>query len=141
MKAAREEKTIRDSYSARLAERSRISRALLRLSPVSCVTLAASEFAGTGMGEISNLFDRAGLFQREVERKIYAKETTGYRLYGVGIMNDVNQSEPAPQLDGYRPAGLSRTVEAALPDLILLALYTALFFTLALVSFLRYDPR
>jgi len=54
----------------------------------------------------------------------------------------VDQKElPVPQLNEYQRATLAENFGAEWVDIVLLGLYTILFFTGAYVSFLRYDVR
>jgi ABC-type transport system involved in multi-copper enzyme maturation permease subunit len=140
--------TLSRAYNNSLHEQERITRLISRLSPVCCYTFLLTEIAGTGTGEIENFENQAENFQNEVEQSVYDKFQ--YRQYGSGMYNvlgfwgkpdvDYNTMQ-VPQMTGYQRASLTEAFAHSWVDLLLLGLYTILFFTGAFVKFLRYDVR
>ncbi len=122
---------------------------LSRLSPLSCFTYVVTELSGTGLLELENFRDRAGRFQEQVSKTIYDNYIT--RRYGntsgstsISTMNKEGFSEknvPVPHMSDYRHVTVTQALKTVWVDILLLALYTILFFAGAFVSFLRYDVR
>ena len=122
---------------------------LSRFSPVSCLSYVVTELSGTGLLEMQNFQRLARRFQNQVKETVYDRYTT--KQYGntSGSTSSSTSSdesfdpktEQVPHLTGYRHTSLSDALESCWVDILLLALYSILFFTAAFVSFLRYDVR
>jgi len=154
---------IREEYSERLAEETirlkrnhdnemkvqeNIAVQLSRISPISCYIYILTELAGSGIKEIANFTRTAERFQDQVAEEIYSQFT--YRRYGtdgsynVGFYSDggLDPSKiPIPQITHYRFLTVSEAIGEEWIDILLLALYTILFFAGSFVKFLRYDVR
>lgn len=104
-----------------------LSKNINRISPVASFVYAATEIAGTGIGE-------EGAFKSEVVR--YKNAVLGKRL----ASPDLKSSEYPAFLYRYRPLGrvLAR---GALFDTTWLAAFGVLFFALSYLAFVRYDVR
>lgn len=104
-----------------------LSKNINRISPVASFVYAATEIAGTGIGE-------EGAFKSEVVR--YKNVVLGKRL----AFPDLKSSEYPAFLYRYRPLGrvLAR---GALFDTTWLAAFGVLFFALSYLAFVRYDVR
>ena len=155
---------IRDDYASRLVqasenykrnfdnalrEQERLSMLISRISPVSCFTYLVTNLAGTGLLEIDKFTSSAEQFQDEVAATVYDKfdymqygtHSRGYNM-GFREKDGVDQGElSVPRMVDYRSASFSEAFGESWPDLLLLALYTVLFFAGAFVKFLRYDVR
>ena len=125
-----------------------IARNISRLSPVSCFQFILSEIAGTGLMEVDNWQQAAEQFQDQVTQDVYDKFDV--RVYagfsGSSTYSDVvdgfdPETAPVPQMNDYRPVHVVDALGMVWPDLLLLALYTVLFFAGAFVKFIRYDVR
>jgi ABC-type transport system involved in multi-copper enzyme maturation permease subunit len=128
---------------------SAIAVMLSRLSPKSCFMYIVSELAGTGKTEAKNFHTFAARFQDQVQQDVYRRYTP--MMYGIpdglaymGMNKDDDFDEktaPVPQFSGYRHVSLETALEAEWVDIVLLLLYTLLFFAAGFVQFIRYDVR
>ncbi|MFC1537816.1 ABC transporter permease [Candidatus Latescibacterota bacterium] len=140
---------IETDYNNRLSMQTNIARNLARVSPVSCFMFLFSEIAGTGILENENVRENAVSFQNQVEQEIYDQininvyaTSDGARIQMPQPREGVDQQKlPVPRLTEYRRATLSEIVTAEWADILLLFLYTILFFMISFVSFIRYDVR
>jgi hypothetical protein len=99
--------------------------------------------------EIGNFTRQAERFQEQVKLTVYDKFT--YHQYGAGrryfiYYEDVNGSTlkgkiPVPGMYDYRFNSVREVIVNRWIDILLLALYTILFFAGSFVRFLRYDVR
>lgn len=134
-------------YDNSVHEQETVSMLISRISPISCFTYILTELAGTGVGEIDNFKHQAEQFQEHVKETVYDKFR--YRQYGAGGYNMGFYAEPGvdagsmpiPEMTGYRRATVAGAFGRTWPDILLLAIYTVLFFAGAFVRFLRYDVR
>lgn len=132
------------------AEARRNARALglARLSPAATFSLAASALAGSSL-------DIGGRFKDQVRAYrdsfgAFLKEKIGTSGGGIRLVVMTDEEGP-PQAQPIDPAELPRfeaslpsateSAVAAAPDLLILFLFSTLFFVAAFVSFLRYDLR
>lgn len=144
-KAARR---IEEDYTNQRRAQEGIATNLSRLSPICCFTYALSEITGTGTSEIENFSKQAQQFQEMMKRNFYDNfvfseyrteiQWTGgfYRKEGFDP-----SKFPVPHISSYRHIGLVEALSACWIDIVLLMLFSVLFFTGAFVSFLRYDVR
>lgn len=136
------------SYSAGLASQSAIARNLSRLSPLCCYTYIATDIAGTGMLEMNNFIANSERFQGEANDGVYSKIIQHF--YGgtkteEGVFDSYvggfdPEKAPIPQLT-YSHKTLNEALSGVWGDILLLVLYSLVFFTLSYVSFIRYDVR
>lgn len=140
---------LESEHRNRLSTQTSVSRNLARLSPVSCFMFFVSEIAGTGISEIENIRGNAGIFQEKVNSEVYDLFTVkiyaskdGSRSISSNAKDDLDSSKiPVPQFGLYKRATLAEIFENEWVDVVLLLLYTILFFTIGFVSFIRYDVR
>lgn len=127
-----------------------VSSLIARLSPVTCYMNVMTETAGTGVTAIGIMEEQAEQYYETVKSNVYDKfitkkyNTAGGSMYSTTVRTDGNpQNEPLPLPDFpvYQHTPLNRALAASMPDLAILSMYTVLFFSLAFVSFLRYDVR
>ena len=139
--------SLQREYDNELHAQESIALLFTRISPMCCFTNILTTITGTGIEEIRNFQNHADLFQQQVTRSVY--DNYRYRQYGSGMLSlgfyadpdaDVNNI-PVPTMTGYRRATLAEAFGESWPDLLLLALYTVVFFAGAFVMFLRYDVR
>ena len=132
-----------------LHEQETFAMQISRLSPICCFTYILTDLTGTGLMEIGNFTRQAERFQETVKQTVYDKYT--YRQYGtsnggynMGFWNDRNIDEkktPVPGMYNYRYLGIREVIGNRWVDILLLTLYTILFFAGAFVRFLKYDVR
>lgn len=140
---------IETEYTNSLSTQTNVARNLARLSPVSCFMFLVSEIAGTGIHESENIRENASIFQKMVTQEVYDRillksyaTPDGARLSMPQIKDGLDPKDiPVPQLNQYRRATLAEIFETEWVDIVLLLLYTILFFTISFVSFIRYDVR
>lgn len=145
---SKEARRIEDDYTNQRRIQEAIAANLSRLSPICCFTYALSEMAGTGRSEIENFSKQAQQFQETVKRNFYDNfEYSEYRTenrWTGGYFRkegfDPNKF-PVPHLSGYHHIGLAGAISTCWLDIVLLLLFSALFYTGAFVWFLRYDVR
>ena len=121
---------------------------LSRLSPICCLTYAFSEVAGTGTCEIDSFTRKANQFQELVQQEVYDNfqavdmVIAGRSVNMIGAKEGVDPNNiSVPQLSGYSHTTLSEALQMCWVDILLLALFSILFFGGAFVKFLKYDVR
>lgn len=122
---------------------------LSRLSPICCLTYALSELAGTGTVEMESFTRKAIQFREQVQHMVYDNfEIMEISTGGRGGMNVAYAKDgvdpnniAVPQLSDYEHTTLSKALQTSWVDIMLLALFSILFFIGAYVKFLKYDVR
>ena len=139
--AAERERNWRD-YTNECDIQQRIARQLSRLSPVSSLTYVLTAIASTGLDEIDRFAREAERFQDDFIHTMHQYYVVSWIGNNASLMElESSYDLPVPQMDGYRRASLAEAFSETWIDLLLLALYTVLFFAGAFVTFLRYDVR
>ena len=135
MAAVRREADLKEEGQTRLA------RTISMASPLAVFTYTASDLTSTGLqnqahfSRLSRLWwEDFGRYTRKRIAELQAKDPTADWWNTAVDMSDRPRFE-------YREEALGGRVSAALPGLGLLFGYGLIFFALAYVSFLRYDPR
>jgi len=126
-----------------------IGMTLSRISPMSCFTVILSEFSGTGIIELSNFREYSKRFQETVKQEIYDNYTyeryslrEGSTYSGSSSKEGFNSERIAiPHLSNYRHVTFLQALKKVWVDILILCLFTILFFTASFVSFIRYDVR
>jgi ABC-type transport system involved in multi-copper enzyme maturation permease subunit len=139
---------IESEYAKKRRIQTSIAMSLSRLSPICCLTYAFSELAGTGTCEIDSFSRKANQFQELVQQEVYSKFQSidmvlaGQSMNVAGAKEGVDPNDiPVPQLSSYRHTTLGEAMQTCWVDILLLALFSALFFGGAFVRFLKYDAR
>jgi len=132
-----------------LHEQETVAMQISRLSPICCFTYILTDLAGTGLLEIGNFTRQAERFQEQVKQTLYDKFV--YHQYGAGrryyiYLEDVkgstlNGNMPVPGMYDYHYLTIREVISYRWVDILLLTLYTILFFAGAFVRFIRYDVR
>ena len=123
---------VNDLFRKQMDERIRLTQNLSRLSPLASFTYAASDLAGTGIRDRNRFGDQLLEYRREIVR------------FGAGVRIEAARSDA---WDERSAAGYPRFVldESAVEDrvgfvdILLLCVWSILFFMGAYLSFLRYD--
>ena len=117
-----------------------IAMNISRLSPASCYTYLVSGLSNTGPREFEKFTENAQEFQDEVKKAIYDNyEKRATKSFGqTTTLRDPPDTVPDIR---YRYTNMAEIWEAGLVDVILSIGFTFLFFTLAFVTFNRYDVR
>jgi ABC-type transport system involved in multi-copper enzyme maturation permease subunit len=121
---------------------------LSRISPVSSYTYIVSEISSTGSLELENFRNNSQTYQNIVKENIYDKFTLNSYLrkggMGVTSIDYAKGFDPRkafiPQLR-YQHYGLLDALKSVWVDILLLILFSILFFTLSYVRFNKYDVR
>jgi ABC-type transport system involved in multi-copper enzyme maturation permease subunit len=145
---SKEARRIEENYTNQRRAQVVTAANLSRLSPICCFTYALSEMAGTGTSEIENFSKQARQFQETMKRNYYDNfEFSEYRTdnqWSGGYYRkegfDLDKF-PVPHMSSYRHVGLAGALSVCWWDIVLLILFSVLFFAGAFVSFLRYDVR
>jgi ABC-type transport system involved in multi-copper enzyme maturation permease subunit len=136
----KKKRKLEEFYQDKMSRQIAYSKNLARLSPSASYLFAATRLAGTG----PNLFD---YFQKALERF-----HQGHEEFRQSMWSMREWSESGPQIkdpDWFDPENLPRfdmfaesltdSFDAALFDILLLAVFNVLFFMLSYTIFLRYD--
>lgn len=117
-----------------------IAKYISRLSPSCCYSYLISGLSNTGTGEYDKFMENAQEFQDQVKNTIYNNYFS--RVYEGGSSGHILNTPPDTLPDmQYRYLSLTEILEAGLVDVILSFGFIFLFFTLAFVTFNRYDVR
>jgi ABC-type transport system involved in multi-copper enzyme maturation permease subunit len=127
--------------------RTKVALALARVSPTASFSLAASDLAFTSMELRSSYANAANVYQEQYASFMRSKNADfgGDRYVGHGGPVEVEEPDPIDTrelpLFSYQRPPVAEAIKASLPDLGLLFMFIAFFFTGTLVRFLRYDLR
>ncbi len=143
-----ETRKLREEYKNMRATQASIAMNLSRLSPVSCYTYIISELSSTGVLEMDNFVANAERYQDEVKQNLYDNfliDSYGGTNGGTAVMiHEKPGFEPGkaavPQLS-YHRIGYLDGLRAEGPDVVLLVLFTIVFFAAGWAAFSRYDVR
>jgi hypothetical protein len=127
--------------------RASVALGLARLSPSAALALATSKLAGTSPQLKQRFTDQAAAHQAVLGD--FLQEKTGVNVAGRMMVMKITDGEEEPEpIDPaelprfeFRGPTLTASLNAALPDLGLLALFNLVFFAGAVVAFNRYDAR
>ena len=122
-------------YESKLRTQTDLSKTLSRISPSSSFTYAVGELANTGIGLFDN-FKKAQRRFRDEYRDWGEQWDKKYR--SEKLAENWLESDPIPTLT-MTVAGIDDSVEAVWVDVLLMLVFTVLFFMLSYVFFLRYD--
>ena len=117
-----------------------IAMYISRLSPACCYSYLVSGLSNTGTGEYGQFTENAREFQDLVKKTIYDNyfSRISEKVSAGHIIHKPPETLPDMQ---YRYLSLTEILEAGLVDVILSFGFAFLFFTLAFVTFNRYDVR
>jgi ABC-type transport system involved in multi-copper enzyme maturation permease subunit len=134
---------LEQDYRRRMNVRSSIAMNLSRISPVSSYTYIVSELSGTGVTEPDNFGRNAQIYQDQVKQAVYdkiiVKRDRGGEAYE--YPNEFDPREALIPEMTYTYPTLTDALQAGRLDIILLGLFTVLFFSLAFMKLNRYDVR
>jgi hypothetical protein len=127
--------------------RTKVALLLARVSPTASFSLAASDLSFTSMELRSSYSNAANVYQEEYASFMRSKNADfgGDRYIRHGAPVEVEEPDPIDTrelpLFSYQRPPVAEAIKASLPDLGLLFMFIAFFFTGTLVRFLRYDLR
>jgi len=128
------------SHKNKMNIQNAIAMSISRLSPACCYSYLISGLSNTGTMEYDKFMENAQEFQDTVKKTIYDNYLS--RVYEGGSSGHMLHRPPDTVPDmHYRYSSLAEIVEAGWVDVILSIGFTFLFFTLAFVTFNRYDVR
>ena len=130
-----DEGRIEGQYANELAAQVSLARNLSRLSPFSSFAYAATELAGAGLTEDRRFRQSLPEYRRSLT--VYVTELYS-RAWAEQRMGERHDLDDRPRWV-YRPTPVAERLAGVLPDVMLLAAWTVLFFMAAYLSFLRYD--
>jgi len=144
----KEARRIEENYTNQRRAQEAIAANLSRMSPVCCLAYALSELSGAGTSEMENFSKQAQQFQETVKQNYYDNfEFSEYRTenrWSGGYYRKEGfdlDTFPVPHMSNYRHVALAGALSVCWLDIVLLVLFSVLFFAGAFVSFLRYDVR
>jgi len=128
------------NHRNKMNKQNTIAMNISRLSPASCYTYLVSGLSNTGPREFGKFTENAQEFQDEVKKAIYDNyERRATKSFSqTTTLRDTPDTVPDMH---YRYANMAEILEAGLVDVILSIGFTFLFFTMAFVTFNRYDVR
>jgi len=128
------------SHKNKMNIQNAIAMYISRLSPACCYSYLVSGLSNTGTREYDKFMENAQEFQDTVKKTIYDNYLS--RVYEGGSSGHMLHRPPDTVPDmHYRYSSLTEILEAGLVDVILSIGFTFLFFTMAFVTFNRYDVR
>ena len=121
----------------------RLTQNLARLSPSASYLFAVTRLAGTGPELFTHFRAAVDRFQRgheEFEREIYRRNggSITFTRDGPQMVAGWFDADAVPRLQVFAEE-VTEALDAALFDILLLAVFNVLFFMLSYVLFLRYD--
>ncbi len=144
-----ETEKLSNDYTIRCNKQNNIAKNIARLSPINSINNLMAEFSGTGYSESDNFMQQAKQYQTIVKQELYdkfiskaylSKSGSIYWSAKIGGGND-DGDFPVPVLENYKYVTISKVVQQNWLDIILLCLYSLLFFVFGFISFLRFDVR
>jgi ABC-type transport system involved in multi-copper enzyme maturation permease subunit len=128
------------NHKNRMNVQNAIAMTISRLSPACCYSYLVTGLSNTGTGEYGRFMENAQEFQDQVKKTIYDNYFS--RVYDGGSSGHILHQPPDTLPDmQYRYLSLTEILEAGLVDVILSFGFAFIFFTLAFVTFNRYDVR
>jgi ABC-type transport system involved in multi-copper enzyme maturation permease subunit len=131
---------IEAQYQNQLQATHTLTMVLSRLSCLSCYIYAIADLAGTGINEPKNYMDNAKRYQDQISQLLYnniiiAKNRyyweKGFNPFHVPTFPDMQYTRP----------NLKTIISRRIWDVLLLAFYSVLFYSLAFFRILKYDVR
>ena len=135
-------------YSSERAVQSEITKNLSRLSPLCCYTYIMTDISSTGTLEMKNFTENSARFQDNAREAVYDR-IVEHLIAGTNTEEGSwttykdhfdPMTAPLPHFV-YLRKSLTEALSAVWPDILLLALYSLVFFVFSYVRFLRYDAR
>ncbi len=137
-----------NDYTTRCNKQNNIAKTIARLSPINSVNNLMAEVSGTGYSEADNFMQHAKQFQATVKQEVYDKyvvkiyHAQGASMSGYDTPSGFDEKTAAiPVLDNYKHVAISQVFQQNWVDIMLLCLYSLLFFVCGFISFLRFDVR
>jgi ABC-type transport system involved in multi-copper enzyme maturation permease subunit len=137
-----------DDYTIRCNRQNNLARTITCFSPIGIVNKLMAEFSGTGYSESDNFIQQAKQYQETVKQEIYEKfnlktyYTKGGSLTRTDPVKDFEWDKvPIPVLDHYKYQDIGAILQQNRLDILLLCVYSLLFFICAFTCFLRFDVR
>jgi hypothetical protein len=122
-----------DHYRLAMVRQVKVSRTLTRISPTAVYSYACGAVVGTGLRRFERFWEQARRYQGDL--LAFAREESPRYKEGLKM-----RFETIPKFQERLPS-IGEGLSDALMDLLILALFNAVFFMGAVVSFLRYDVR
>jgi len=127
-------------------------RSFTRLSPTVLYQCASEVIAGTGINRFKSLYQQVKRYQQDLKEYIRSKDAEdseslhllcdhGQAIRDWGVISKKPVSFDAVPKFQERNLGLGQSLQLAIWDIGLLALFNMVFFAASFVSFLRYDVR
>jgi ABC-type transport system involved in multi-copper enzyme maturation permease subunit len=134
---------IERDYRRRRHVRFSIAMNLSRISPTCSYTYIVSELSGTGVTEPENFTKNAQRYQDQVKHAVYDKIIVKRRGHGhkFEYPNEFNPMEALLPEMTYTYPTLTQALQASRFDMILLGLFTILFYALTFMKLNTYDVR
>lgn len=139
--AQQRQRKLEDFYKERMAYQTTLSQNLARLSPSASYLFAVTRLSGTGpalFGHFANAVERFQQGHQEFRQQLFRGGTISWTRAGPQAPEGWFDPDDLPRLQVFTE-GASEALDAALFDILLLAVFNVLFFMLSYVFFLRYD--
>ena len=122
-------------FESKLRAQTELSKTLSRVSPSSSFTYAIGELANTGIGAFDNFKRAQKRFEDEYESW---GEEWHEKYHGQKLAQNWLESDPIPTLT-MTAVRIDDSLETVWVDVLLMLVFTVLFFMLSYILFLRYD--
>jgi len=143
---------IKEQHHNKMLAQAFASRNFGSISPAVIYQRASESIAGTGINRCANVYQQIKRYQEELKEFVLEEDQKdpdslhllfafghGVKTWGTISKNPVN-FDTVPKFQ-ERDLGLGESLQLAIWDIGLLALFNLVFFAAAFVSFLRYDVR
>jgi ABC-type transport system involved in multi-copper enzyme maturation permease subunit len=131
---------IEAQYQNQLQATHTLTMVLSRLSCLSCYVYTIADLAGTGINEPENYMDNAKRYQEQISQLLYNNIIIAKNRYYWEKGFNPSHVPTFPDMQYARP-NLKTIISRRIWDVLLLAFYSVLFYSLAFFRILKYDVR
>jgi ABC-type transport system involved in multi-copper enzyme maturation permease subunit len=131
---------IEEQYRNQLQAKHTLAMILSRMSPLCCYSYSITSLAGTGVDEPKNFINNAKRYQHQISQLLYDNIIIGSNGYGWEKGFDARQVPTFPDM-AYARANAQQVIGSRVFDILLLVVYTLLFYSMAFIRIVKYDVR
>ncbi len=131
---------VKQEFDKRSEYQEKLAAMFASISPLSNYVFAATDLTDTGIHREDNWQTQVDAWYAALDPYLKAKTQKEMEKRPATTFNDYLDLRDRPRFQ-YQPPTISERIDLVLPRLGILAFFNALFFTGALVSFLKYDVR
>jgi hypothetical protein len=131
---------IKQEFDTRSKHQEKLAAVFASISPLSNYVFAATDLTDAGIHREDNWQIQVAAWYAALDPYLKAKTQREMEKNPATTFNDYLDLRDRPRFQ-YQPPTISERIDLVLPRLGILVFFNALFFTGALVSFLKYDVR